>query len=409
MNVLLLGNGFDINYKLPTKYANFLHVANHIASQETENLKTLGDILSQETLQKEDPFIKTCYETHKHILDYIAIDRDKINELSTLVQKNKWFSFFLKSFNKDVGWIDFEKEIAFVISCFDRILPQKGTMLLYKDNRDIKHVVEVFDFLIDEEATRKSYTIGGQVVKKEFCIEHPLGSGNFNVSKEKVAKFLYNELLELSHALKLYLSCFVESTYDLLHKDGTCKRLSIFSKSNTAVTFNYTSTYERLYFNKSAFHIHGQLSKNIVLGVNPNSYDNLESVDTSFITFKKYFQRTLFETDYEYLRWISDIKHTNTTYRLIVMGHSLDVTDKDIILDLFKYANEIIVLYHSDEAKASYIANLITLHGKDGFDLLRKEQMLTFLPLDSDLSKLAEKMEQESYAQLVANLESHIV
>ena len=115
------------------------------------------------------------------------------------------------------------------------------------------------------------------------------------------------------------------------------------------------------------------------------------------------------ETDYEYLRWISDIKHTNTTYRLIVMGHSLDVTDKDIILDLFKYANEIIILYHSDEAKASYIANLITLYGKDGFDLLRKEQMLTFLPLDSDLSKLAEKMEQESYAQLVANLESNIV
>lgn len=68
MNVLLLGNAFDINYKLSTKYAIFLHVANYIANQETKNINTIGDILSQEAFQRENPFIKTRYETHKHKL-----------------------------------------------------------------------------------------------------------------------------------------------------------------------------------------------------------------------------------------------------------------------------------------------------------------------------------------------------
>ncbi len=31
MNVLLLENGFDLYYKLPTKYSNFLNVSNYLA------------------------------------------------------------------------------------------------------------------------------------------------------------------------------------------------------------------------------------------------------------------------------------------------------------------------------------------------------------------------------------------
>lgn len=167
-----------------------------------------------------------------------------------------------------------------------------------------------------------------------------MGSGCISVDKEKVISVLYSELLALSKALKLYLEIFVESTYNLLHKDGTCKRINIFNNVNAAISFNYTSTYERLYFNKSAFHIHGRLTDEIVLGVNPDESDILQSIDTSFIRFKKYFQRALYETDHDYLRCLSDIKNVKQTYRLIIMGHSLDVTDKDIIYDLFDNANE---------------------------------------------------------------------
>ena len=112
----------------------------------------------------------------------------------------------------------------------------------------------------------------------------------------------------------------------------------------------------------------------------------------------------MLETDYDYLRWISEVKSKKQTYRLIVMGHSLDVTDKDILLDLFHHANEIIILYHDDTAKASYISNLVKLYGKSGFDSLQKEQMLTFLSLNADLTILAQKMQDEAYSRLIDNV-----
>ena len=396
MNVLLLGNGLDLYYKLPTKYSNFLHIANYLTKHLLTDQQNIGDILSQKELQLADPFIKDCYEEHKTILDKLPINIEKLSEISDIVCKNKWFSYLLKSFNKDVGWIDFEQEIAFVIANFSCILPENGKYISYKNNKHSKYIVDSFGFLVDEAATRSSAMSGAPIVKKEFQIEHPLGSGNIKINKDKIASFLAKELQELSKALELYLSCFVDEPLELLRKENSCKRIPVFKFPEKAVTFNYTSTYEAIYLTGNAYHIHGRIGQNIVLGINPDDADKVDTADTSFIAFKKYFQRTLYETDYEYLRWISEIKSTQQTYRLIVMGHSLDITDKDIIRDLFGHASEIVVLFHNQDAKASYISNLVKIYGKDGFDSLRKDQSLTFLPLDGDLSELTEKINAEA-------------
>ena len=206
--------------------------------------------------------------------------------------------------------------------------------------------------------------------------------------------------MDLAKALKLYLKCFVENTYEQLKNNGTCGHLEFLSHIEKTITFNYTNTYENLYFNKSAFHIHGNVNDEIVLGVNPNDSDDLESIDTTFVCFKKYFQRTLFETDREYLRWIKEFVDTQTPYRLFAMGHSLDITDRDIIEELFQNAKEIIVLYHNNSAKKSYISNLIKMFGKDKFDLLKKYKKLTFLSLDQDFSSLKATLSEESWKDL---------
>ena len=87
----------------------------------------------------------------------------------------------------------------------------------------------------------------------------------------------------------------------------------------------------------------------------------------------------------------------------------MDITDKDILLDLFNHAKEIIILYHDIDAKSSYIANLVKLYGKTGFDALRKNQMLTFLPLDSDFSALAQKYSDEAFANLITDIDSQTI
>ena len=62
MKVLMLGNGFDINYKLLTKYINFLNIVNHISTISLTDMKTVGDILSSQKLQKVDLDVARSYQ-----------------------------------------------------------------------------------------------------------------------------------------------------------------------------------------------------------------------------------------------------------------------------------------------------------------------------------------------------------
>lgn len=168
------------------------------------------------------------------------------------------------------------------------------------------------------------------------------------------------------------------------------------------LSFNYTHTYEKIYSNNKIYHLHGDVNKKIILGVNPDTHDNIEEIDTSFVVFKKYYQRTLFETDYEYFALINDLNESNEDIYLTVMGHSLDITDKDIIMELFEHVNEIYVLYHSEEAKKDYISNLIKIFGKSGFDDLKRNKKLTFYSLDSDFSDFAKRLEGNSNDEFIS-------
>ena len=302
----------------------------------------------------------------------------------------------MKSFDKDVGWIDFEKEISYVLSCFEKALPENGRYIHVED-RAVNYVIGEFDFFIDKAAARNAVRIGSHSIKKEYCSEYPVASGVLVVNKKRIIDTLYIALQELSNGLKLYLRHFVERicegyVYPLY--EVTDIKPVLFNVDN-AITFNYTNTFEKISHKRNqTIHLHGQLDRPIVLGVNSDDADVVGKVDTTFIAFKKYYQRAMCESDQNYLNWMSRIKADKVKYRLIIMGHSLDVTDKDILLEIFANAREIYVLFHNNEAKASYINNLVTLYGKEGFEGLRKEKALSFFPLNMDFTELISKMKK---------------
>ena len=228
------------------------------------------------------------------------------------------------------------------------------------------------------------------MLKDFLSVEYPLGSGLYIVDKDKIITVLSTSLSELSEALKLYLSIFAESILNTSGAHSHFEWTLPFHGINRIITFNYTKTYEQIYYN-SVHHLHGSTDGKIVLGINPDKYDEVESADTLCIAFKKYYQRVMYGTDTDYLSWINQ---DNLEYTLMVMGHSLDDTDADIIRDLFSKAREITIIYHDDSAKSSYIGNIIKMYGKSGFDKLRKEQNLTFRHVDSDFSDIIEKREK---------------
>lgn len=399
-NILLVGNGFDLYYKLPTKYADFLHVVKFLLSNRNTDFSTIGDIFSQESLQRIDGHIGVCYTAHKKTFDATALNKELVSEIIKLTENNLWFSYLNTVFDKDIGWIDFEKEISFVLKCFEKAF-EKSTLLHFKSpEKHFQYVIELFEFYIDKAASRNVVTIGTYKVNADYCIETPKGSGNNTVNTEKVVKKLYDELLNLGKSLKLYLKCFVENTFSQLKNDGTCTRIDFLSHIDKAITFNYTNTYENIYFNNSAFHLHGNVNEEVVLGVNPDESDTLNNINTTFVCFKKYFQRTLYETDQEYLKWINEYVGNKIPYRLFSMGHSLDVTDEDVIAELFSNAKEIVILYHDITAKKSYISNLVRMFGKEKFDILRKEKQLAFVSLEQDLTSLKAHLSEESWNDL---------
>lgn len=396
MHILLLGNGFDLYYKLPTKYNNFLNTVEFLLNNYNPDLKTIGDVFCSEILHERDNFIRESYQEYKNAYDNVKFDNEKITELLNLMGNNIWFKYFVSSFNKDIGWIDFEKEISLVIEVFREFL--SGVSITYQKSFEKtveNYIVSFFDFFSTQIKSNNLMSAMMRKIENEYVLEYPANSGLKSVDKEKIVKELADSLEELAKGLRLYLQCFVENALDAIKNNAYIEKFDALSGITHIVTLNYTNTYEKFYNDENVFHVHGITDGNIVLGVNPDEYDELGTVDTSFIAFKKYFQRVMYETDFAYSKWITEFHEDAKPYTVTVMGHSLDVTDKDIIQDLFALADEIIVLYHSEIAKASYISNLVKIYGRSRFEMLRSEQKLTFVSLDSDLTWIPKKREEE--------------
>ncbi len=396
MNILLLGNGFDLYHKLPTRYDNFLHTIDFLVKNYKPEMKTIADVFGDSRIQKEDAFIYECYLKHKEVYEKIALEESDIEEIKSVAKENLWFSYLIRIFDNKLGWIDLEKEIDYVLKTFEIFLKSLGVAIRFNDLNDSQYyVVEKFDFFSEPY---HSGIIGGPTkkLKSDYVLEYPLGSGVKVANKEKIILRLLEDLNDFAKLLKKYLYVFIETALFGI-KEKSLDRCPAITHIDKAITFNYTNSYECFYFNNPIFHIHGSVNNKIILGINPDENDQIETIDTSFVKFKKYFQRTQYDTDSSYINWLKEIKEPKQFASLMVMGHSLDVTDKDIILELFDRMDEIIILYHSDEAKNTYILNLINMYGKEGLDVLRKQKRLTFLSLDMDFSEIVKKRSESSF------------
>jgi len=57
MKVLMLGNGFDLNYGLLTKYSNFLNIISYMEHITLSSDMKISDIVGHEKLHKIDSSI----------------------------------------------------------------------------------------------------------------------------------------------------------------------------------------------------------------------------------------------------------------------------------------------------------------------------------------------------------------
>ena len=389
MNILMLGNGFDLYHKLPTTYLCFLKTVEYLKDNNNNDLViwSIFNNIKDECKAINDSFNEYSEFYNGYFFD--DEDKEKIEEIRKLSKNNCWLNYFRKAYSKDVGWIDFEKEISYVVQKFTTELKGK---YLYNQNKDNVHGIKFsytlkeFSFFFNTSYSNSNY----HAIKDNYITETPFGSGRYSIDKAKVFGELYDSLLDLTKALKIYLRVFVEKPLIKMKEKGIINENNVFNNFDSIITFNYSNTYETLYKETSVYYIHGHLDGNIVLGVNPDNNDELSEsseIDTSYIMFKKYYQRVLYRTDNSFIEMVNDIKkhrdsNNHKLNNLYVCGHSLDVTDQDIIIETFDISDNIFIICHDLNIIGNYVSNLIQIYGKKDFDRIRSEKQLKFITYD---------------------------
>ena len=191
-SILLLGNGFDLNHMLPTKYQNFLQITDFLTRHYSNEMHTVGDVLSCDVLQQQAFDIETIYSSHAEVFDSTELDKKIVERLIAGAKSNVWFKYLLKCYNKDLGWIDFEKEIAIVLDVFYKFLSEDSPRFnplrrLNKSKRDA-YILSQFNFFYKKDNNNIVWGEYDHIATNDYQIEEPQGSGYFVIYKTKIIK-----------------------------------------------------------------------------------------------------------------------------------------------------------------------------------------------------------------------------
>lgn len=326
MDILILGNGFDLAHGLKTKYSDFL---------------------------------KYCQEKY-------STTRNKgVDKSSNFFYNNVWVKHFLNKTISGDKWIDLEMEIYNVIVKLSTlpyfqsgVSPERYNEIVFIVSRRYK------DFNFDEV---RKYFKKPETIFTDGCYYIPI---------KGFVDFLYNQLRDFVKEFEKYLKEEISSKIENAPKYN----LRINSKCVSLLNFNYTDTCEQLYkinFNHNdcgiktkAVYIHGKINSgddcNIVLGT--QSFDN-EQIPVEFNVFKKHQQRHRYGTIEPYQELLNELKYSRKIYTPVfhIIGHSLDEADHNILRHILRAREKSIIniYYHDEEALARMQNNIDLIIGEE--------------------------------------------
>ena len=353
MNILILGNGFDLAHGLKTSYRDYLNYVSDFEYFYRQRCVNHNCSLDTSICREKD---NIWYYTK--LFNGYGTDQPStalIDEQCELLNENLWIHYFNWVHVND-RWVDFEREISRVIQVID-------------DAR--RKVLDESRKLGDRKVKLDKYQYE---VIKFFCIDD---SERMDINDINHVKHnLLNDLNNLIRSYEIYITTLIEAQEITSYIDFFREL-----KVDKVISFNYTDTYEKWYgkdyINIEYDYIHGKAgngkdvaSCNLVLGIDEYLGEPERREDNAFIEFKKFYQRIYKKTGCKYKTWLGKlnelIERTRNTYptqiNMYFYGHSLDITDGDIIAELIRqeFATSTIY-YHSREALGVQIANLVRI------------------------------------------------
>lgn len=395
MNILVVGNGFDLAHRLPTSYTDFISFINYVELFYGSNEEDIN------RYKEASDFKRLHIDIQNYLVNTSSINKgDKlINELINLSSNNIWIKYFKKCIEKTKlkgeNWIDFESEITEVVKSLEylkkyndynsQLTPGNrqyaSNYVMYENGKKFINDVssklvekKILDTNLDYENIVDSKIDYINIEKKFFC----------KSNSKKIISELNNELNNLIRCLEIYLDYVVRENVTISNKLHDIEKIE---KIDKLITFNYTSTFKYIYDEKEETeydYIHGVAdrnkdikSNNMVLGIDEYLDEKNKNIELDFIQFKKYYQRIYKNTGCEYKKWIEKIEENYKIFskstppnkflnNIYFYGHSLDITDKDILQELIMLPkSKITIFYYNKNDYSQKISNLVRLIGQD--------------------------------------------
>ncbi|ENU93083.1 hypothetical protein F971_01123 [Acinetobacter vivianii] len=424
MNILIVGNGFDLSHYLPTKYDHFMVAMEAIEGWDEQKGEMGFDDLFGSLYEKENYFFK--YTKAMYQTDEVKISIDQIIELKQHLKENVWYQYFSDHVRQVKTWIDFETKIKEALSsickflskieeCFDNLGECNFPIyLLEKDQK--KNIGEYYISLVDSQnfstlkLMKKNLNYGNAL---DFWIDYKIGEidqnwffssekSEYGISSEKYISYLNQQLEIFITIFNFYLEVLVKSLKPQIKLKISTIELKELDK---VYSFNYTNSYSRFYeTEKKIEFLHGCTGEkqNIVLGISDLHNDYLRKIKA--YGFTKYHQKLLKNTDYKFLKGGDEIhgivsfwqrinqkklaitlaEKEKNSLNILIWGHSLDISDEVYINEIFSLNDKnyfdvhVVIYYFNNQAKFDLLANLLHILGKEKVELWMKNGRLKF-------------------------------
>ena len=353
MNILIIGNGFDLAHGLKTGYGNFLDV-----------IKTYGSSkIKIEDADNTEP---------QH---FCFLNIKKVRK----VYQSDIFRYMRSRYAVNRGWIDFENELREIVDevcefpeCLvENRYPQgSNSKITYRLANDWDKKVSTFMFFYIERRIKPDIQND-----KEIII--------YDITKD-----VFRQIEDFIELFRKYICWINAEQVPEVAEIELFKSLHI----DKLLTFNYTYTAEYIYegywrLNDDICYVHGAVDDNpnnhIVMGIGTDFYDAFKH--SEYLPFFKFYQYYKFKTDESYLKWIDEIRngffysnsgccdeHNNANKcNIYIYGHSLDPTDKNILLPFLDVKSrtpvKIIIYYYRDSNLKNMEKNLVKILGVEKF------------------------------------------
>ena len=308
MNILIVGNGFDLSHYLPTKYDHFMDVMGVIDDINIE-MNNLCDFKNEDEFKFElskIPALRQKYEdpSHKYAIGFdelfentrdskfieetkrfYLIDNVQYPFLNVLaikfkLAKNSWYKYFKRHVKDITTWIDFEQKIEEVLATsadcileIEQVKRPNELFLYFRHEQEDGHrinernfkILSIFNFVSLELYKHQQPLAEGMSVTNKmsersnlnpkFCHGENLENG-FNPSS--FLSHLQSQLEDFIEIFNLYLELVVSplvpgSTFSIDCED--------WNYPDKIFSFNYTNTYQRIHNVIDVEYLHGSHGK----------------------------------------------------------------------------------------------------------------------------------------------------